>query len=70
MLITQIIELYCFIYFLSELFMDIMVLLCYLIIYFKLVNGHLKKKPKISLNAVLLCLVSYNVSCHVGVCAT
>lgn len=44
MLITQIIELYCFIYFLIELFMDIMVLLCCLIIYFKLVNGHLKKK--------------------------
>ena len=44
MLITQIIELYCFIYFLIELFMDIMVLLFYLIISFKLVNGYFKKK--------------------------
>ena len=44
MLITQIIELYCFIYFLIELFMDIMVLLCYLIISFKLVNGYFLKK--------------------------
>ena len=44
MLITQIIELYCFIYFLIELFMDIMVLLFYLIISFKLVNGYFLKK--------------------------